>query len=61
VRAYADPAAGRHSLHIEVNKRLYMDEPARARHTGFAVLQKNLLAPVDALLGHLRSPGPQTR
>lgn len=25
VRAYADPAAGRHSLQIEINKRLYMD------------------------------------
>jgi len=33
VRAYADPASGRHSLQIEINKRLYMDE---------GTLQKNL-------------------
>ena len=25
VRAYADPAGGRHSLQLEINKRLYMD------------------------------------
>ena len=31
VRAYANPAAGRHSLQLEVNKRLYMDEAACAR------------------------------
>ena len=26
IRAYSDPKAGRHSLQIEINKRLYMDE-----------------------------------
>jgi N-formylglutamate deformylase len=55
VRAYADPAAGRHSLQLEVNKRLYMDEGARAKHDGFSALQKNLLALVDALLAYTRS------
>ncbi len=30
---------GRHSLQVEINKRLYMDEAARARHAGFAPLQ----------------------
>jgi len=45
VRAYADPAAGRHSLQIEVNKRLYMvDEPVRQPHEGFARLQRDLMA-----------------
>jgi N-formylglutamate deformylase len=52
VRAYADPGAGRHSLQLEVNKRLYMDEGTRAKHDGFDVLQKNLLALVDALLDY---------
>jgi N-formylglutamate amidohydrolase len=44
VRAYADPAAGRHSLQIEVNKRLYMvDQPSRQPHEGFARLQRDLM------------------
>ena len=55
VRAFADPAAGRHSLQLEVNKRLYMDEPARARHGGFDRLQRNLLALVDGLLEFTRA------
>ena len=42
VRAYSDPNAGRHSLQIEINKRLYMDEATLRRTDGFAVLQKNL-------------------
>jgi N-formylglutamate deformylase len=42
VRAYSDPAAGRHSLQIEINKRLYMDEATLAKSAGFGVLQKNL-------------------
>jgi N-formylglutamate deformylase len=50
VRAYADPAAGRHSLQVEINQRLYLDEATRSRHDGFEPLQKNLLALVDALL-----------
>jgi N-formylglutamate deformylase len=42
VRAFSDPKAGRHSLQIEVNRRLYMDERTRARNAGFAELQRNL-------------------
>jgi len=42
VRAYADPKAGRHSLQIEINKRLYMDEATLEKTAGFDVLQKNL-------------------
>ena len=50
VRAYADPATGRHSLQVEINQRLYLDERARSPHEGFESLQKNLLALADALL-----------
>ena len=53
VRAYADPRSGRHSLQIEVNKRLYMDEGTRSRHGGFDTLQKDLLTLVDALLDYV--------
>ena len=42
VRAYSDPRGGRHSLQIEINKRLYMDEASFEKTSGFAVLQQNL-------------------
>jgi N-formylglutamate deformylase len=42
VRAYSDPKAGRHSLQIEINKRLYMDEATLQKTAGFAQLQRNL-------------------
>jgi N-formylglutamate deformylase len=42
VRAFSDPAAGRHSLQIEVNRRLYMDERTRQKNAGFPELQRNL-------------------
>lgn len=49
VRAFSDPAAGRHSLQIEVNKRLYMDQATRTRHAGFEPLQARLMSLLDAL------------
>lgn len=55
VRAYADPAAGRHSLQVEVNNRLYMDAATCARHDGFATLQRDLATLVDALVDYTRS------
>jgi len=42
VRAYSDPAANRHSLQIEVNRRLYMDERTREKSAGFAELRAHL-------------------
>jgi N-formylglutamate deformylase len=42
VRAFSDPKGGRHSLQIEVNRRLYMDERTRAKSAGFEALRKNL-------------------
>jgi N-formylglutamate deformylase len=42
VRAYSDPRAGRHSLQIEINKRLYMDETTLQKNAGFSRLQRNL-------------------
>ena len=49
VRAYSNPAAGRHSLQVEVNKRLYMDEATRLPHAGFERLQQHLMALLDAI------------
>jgi N-formylglutamate amidohydrolase len=50
VRAWAAPTAGRHSLQLEINKRLYMDETTLQPHDGFATLQQQLLGLVDAVL-----------
>jgi N-formylglutamate amidohydrolase len=54
VRAYSDPKAGRHSLQIEINKRLYMDETTLARNAGFAELQNNLAQLVEAVAGYAK-------
>lgn len=60
VRAYADPAAGRHSLQLEVNKRLYMDPATLRKHQGFDVLQRHLMGLLDQVLARFgagRAPG----
>ena len=49
VRAHADPAAGRHSLQLEVNKRLYMDGATLQRHAGYDRLQADLMRLLDAV------------
>jgi N-formylglutamate amidohydrolase len=53
VQLYSNPGAGRHSLQVEINKRLYMDEAAPQPHAGFAALQRNLVRLVDALIARL--------
>ena len=49
VRAYSNPAAGRHSLQVEINKRLYMDEASRSKHSGFDRLQGDLARLVESI------------
>jgi N-formylglutamate amidohydrolase len=49
VRAQGHPARGRHSLQLEVNKRLYMDEATLQKHEGFDRLQADLMALLDAI------------
>jgi N-formylglutamate amidohydrolase len=53
VRAYSDPKRGRHSLQIEINKRLYMDETKLHKNEGFVVLQKNLSSLLRELKNNL--------
>jgi N-formylglutamate amidohydrolase len=55
VRAYSDPSARRHSLQVEINKRLYMDEASRTKHGGFAPLQANLVRLVEAINDYIGS------
>jgi N-formylglutamate deformylase len=50
VQAYSNPAVGRHSLQIEINKRLYMDKATLEPSAGFDALQRNLMRLVDALI-----------
>jgi len=54
VRRYSDPAANRHSIQIEVNRALYMDEAAFERHAGFATLAGHLEELIRALAGFVR-------
>ena len=44
VRTFGDPARGRSSVQIEINRALYMDEATTEPHAGFAPLQENLTA-----------------
>lgn len=52
VRAFSDPKAGRHSLQIEVNRRLYMDERTREKTPGFARVQADLDALVASVAAY---------
>jgi N-formylglutamate deformylase len=49
VRAFSDPTTGRHSLQIEVNRRLYMDERARVKSDGFDKLRADLSSLIRTL------------
>ncbi len=42
VRKHGRPAEQRHSLQIEINRKLYMNETTLEVTAGFAVLQANL-------------------
>lgn len=42
VRAYADPARERHSIQLEINRRLYMDEVTLELTPGFQTLKDDL-------------------
>lgn len=53
VRAYSKPAAGRHSLQLEINKQLYMDEDRRERSAGFGPLQRKLNALIEAIVDYI--------
>lgn len=50
VRRYGDPARHRHSLQLEINRKLYMDEQTLALNAGYAPLKADLQALVQWLL-----------
>lgn len=49
VRRYADPANHRHSLQIEINRALYMDERTGEKSANFAALRSQLESLVEAV------------
>ena len=55
VRAWSAPQAGRHSLQIEINRRLYMNEDSFEKTEGFGELQANLTQLIEALAAFARN------
>jgi N-formylglutamate deformylase len=56
VRRHSDPARDRHSIQIEVNRKLYMDETTLQPHAGFDALRLHLRQLLERLLAlHPRS------
>lgn len=58
VRAFSDPAAHRHSLQIEINRKLYMNEETRERNAGFDALQANITRLIAAVARYAREHSP---
>ncbi len=54
VSAWSDPAAGRHSLQIEINRALYMDEVGLKRNSGFKALQENVTQLIGVIANFVR-------
>lgn len=50
VRRHSQPAQQRHSIQLEVNRRLYMHEDSLALHDGVHALRRDLADAVNALL-----------
>ena len=49
VRRYSDPLHGRHSLQVEINRGLYMDEASITKHEGCTALKANVTRLVDVI------------
>ena len=49
VSAYSDPNIQKHSLQIEINRKLYMNEETRVKHDGFNILKHNLSVLLNSL------------
>lgn len=57
VRAFSEPASGRHSLQVEVNRKLYMDEETGAKLPGFARLARDMERMIRAVCGYAEERG----
>jgi N-formylglutamate deformylase len=52
LRRFGNPAQGRHSLQIEINRRLYMDERTRNRNGYYGKLKKDLESLTQAITAY---------
>ena len=52
VRRYGKPDQHRHSVQLEINRKLYMDESTLSMHAGFDVLKGHLQSLVQQLLAY---------
>ncbi len=52
VRAYSDPAGNKHSLQVEVNRRLYMDEETRETNQNFALLNQDITRLIEEIAAY---------
>lgn len=57
VASFGAPESGVHSIQIELNRALYMDEPTFERAAGFAPTRELLTALVGALAAHIAAGG----
>jgi N-formylglutamate deformylase len=57
VRVFSDPAARRHSLQIEVNRRLYMDERTREKTAGFSAVKGDIDRLLKTVAGYAAERG----
>ena len=58
VRAYSDPSAHKHSLQIEVNRKLYMDEVSRERNADYPKLEAAFTRLIKAIADFARENVP---
>ncbi|TCT07437.1 N-formylglutamate amidohydrolase [Paralcaligenes ureilyticus] len=54
IRQTGAPKDGRHSIQIEINRALYMNETTFEKHDGFGILRGHLDTFLDALAGFVR-------
>ena len=55
VRRHGRPAAARHSLQIELNRRLYMEETTLEPNANYANLERDLERLLAAVASHVRT------
>ncbi|MBO6507594.1 MAG: N-formylglutamate amidohydrolase, partial [Roseibium sp.] len=56
VRRHGRPQDGRHSIQIEINRKLYMDEATLSKVEGFLPLEENLTVLTRGLCNLARDP-----
>ena len=55
IRRYSDPRRGVHSLQVEINRKLYMNEQTTNRNDGYDALQDNLVRFTAALVAYTQA------